>query len=746
MLLDWREKKNPVAQTVASRRAGALRTMRGSSKTSSVGFAHVAAQKLRTIKACTELMSKLKAKHKMLKASGDKAAAAGIAAEYKETKKQKQALENLRREHSSKRATAEAVAVAHGQRNSKVLQERLARRRAAAADKIAFHSQDHFVANLQKLTTVKQCDALLRKLKKKHKLLKGEGDQADAVALIASHYAACQDHRRALFAHPEFGLDDRIRALAAAGDAARERKGATALAAAKADVPSAASTRRDVAQYVRLQGTVSRLKALHAARKREGDEAGKKQAAKAYNAAIKQKKALKAKLAHVPRLKQLMGDATRQLADDAAAAAARKAEAEARAAAEAEAEEESSSSEEEEEAPPSATSDEEDAAAAAAAATRRAADARAASARPGATSGDSEEDPPPPASDSEDAGEASVSASVSASTPSPWSLRRRVTPVPSVTPAAAADAARATADAHFASAGFTAAAAASADARLASDGVAPAQGALDDADALLNAHLGEHRRSVEETKEHIALMRLPDGTQAGESALLRQMVREMVSVEVERTSPGRGGASANALAAHSAATHGDLRLIDMTELNRLDEARRQAWEQADALANLGDSRGTLRSIRIELQMQDSAAAARALRLAATREQLELIIEDLEAKRRRQERERFWQEKQHSAIDSALGLVGAAPDARSPQGLHSFMGAAAASMAATRVLPDLSPSAFLEVQSPDATGAASERVASGAAAVTPEFVEPTTGERRWHKIKRATELDDPRIGW
>ena len=41
-------------------------------------------------------MSKLKAKHKMLKASGDKAAAAGIAAEYKETKKQKQGFRRKR--------------------------------------------------------------------------------------------------------------------------------------------------------------------------------------------------------------------------------------------------------------------------------------------------------------------------------------------------------------------------------------------------------------------------------------------------------------------------------------------------------------------------------------------------------------------------------------------------------------------------------------------------------------------------
>ena len=365
--------------------------MRGSS----VGFAHVAAQKLRTVKACTELMSKLKAKHKALKASGKVAAAAKIASEYKAAKKQKQALEDLQREHSSKQSAAEALAVAHGQRNAKVLQKRLARRRAAAADQIAFHSQDHFVANLKKLTTVEQCDALLRKLKKKHKLLKGESGQADAVALVASHYAACQDHRRALFAHPEYGLDDRIRALAAAGDAARERKGA---AVAKADAPSAVSTRRDVAQYVRLQGTVTRLKALHAARKREGDDAGKKQAAKAYNAAIKQKKALKVKLAHVPRLKQLMGDATRQLADAAAAAAARKA------AAEAEDEEASSSSEEEDGVAQSAASDDEGAAAAAAAATRRAADAGAPNARPRAASVDSEEDdPPPPPSDSDEA-------------------------------------------------------------------------------------------------------------------------------------------------------------------------------------------------------------------------------------------------------------------------------------------------------------------------------------------------------
>jgi hypothetical protein len=114
--------------------------------------------------------------------------------------------------------------------------------------------------------------------------------------------------------------------------------------------------------------------------------------------------------------------------------------------------------------------------------------------------------------------------------------------------------------------------------------------------------------------------------------MLREMVRDMVMKEVG----GRGPlvARVNAPEGSAAAAAAELHLVNMAELNRLDEVRRSAWEQADALAKFGDCRGALRSIRSELDTQDSAAAARSLRLAATREQLELIIEELEAKKRR----------------------------------------------------------------------------------------------------------------
>ena len=139
-----------------------------------------------------------------------------------------------------------------------------------------------------------------------------------------------------------------------------------------------------------------------------------------------------------------------------------------------------------------------------------------------------------------------------------------------------------------------------------------------------------------------------------------------------------------------------------------------------------DCRGALRSIRSELDTQDSAAAARSLRLAATREQLELIIEELEAKKRRQEREKFWQLKQHEAIGAALGLAGVA----------------STPTLASRAPPTaVNPAAFIE--SPPVVLAG-----DGVTTLTPEMVadEMNAQKKRWHKLRRAQELEDPRLRW
>ena len=738
----------------------------------------VAMHKLSSVKACDSMLKKLKRKHAALKQSGDVKAAHVAALAYKRTKAKRS--EMIAADNAAAAAHETELRTTGDRDRAQLRHKRKAKTRAVASD-----PHDAFLQGLVSLSSVAQCDSLLRKLKKKHHDLKAAGD-ADATALVAKHYHACQEHRRTLG-------KTRPKARTAAAFAVKAKQAAPAAAAtAHGTAVASKETKSAVAQYVKLQSSAARWKAMHVTRKQRGDAAGARQAAKAFNSAVRQKKALKAKLKHVPRLARLVRDAKatfaaeQQQQQQQQQQQRRRREGGARVVAPEEPMEATPSKGASVSASVAQQRDEESHAGGMAkkmsveshlnmlAETQRADQKNTVAAKSrmqrrllerkkkhhkevdalftkldadgsGSITREELQAALPNVDTSALKGlltevdkngdgvftHDEVKAffpqlkklSAAASTPaSRQPYPRRVNPVRAKMRSVMAF----SSPVRSSRARAVSAASAAADAVAAAE----AQSALDRADeslALMTAAFetvaAEHRTSVSETKAEIAQVELPPGN-AGDSAMLREMVRDMVMKEVG----GRGPlvARVNAPEGSAAAAAAELHLVNMAELNRLDEVRRSAWEQADALAKFGDCRGALRSIRSELDTQDSAAAARSLRLAATREQLELIIEELEAKKRRQEREKFWQLKQHEAIGAALGLAGVA----------------STPTLASRAPPTaVNPAAFIE--SPPVVLAG-----DGVTTLTPEMVadEMNAQKKRWHKLRRAQELEDPRLRW